>query len=108
MLTTIDIGHNNFALDKAMSVLEAEVSNLIFQGKSRAIKIIHGHGSGALKNAVREWSKEQQGRFKAVIFGENYDMFDKESMKCVLIVDYLMIKILAEEIAQLLIFGYDK
>ena len=80
MLTTIDIGHNNFALDKAMSVLEAEVSNLIFQGKSRAIKIIHGHGSGALKNAVREWSKEQKGRFRAVIFGENYDMFDKESM----------------------------
>ena len=80
MLTTIDIGHNNFALDKAMSILEAEVSNLIFQGKSRAIKIIHGHGSGALKNAVREWLKEQKGRFKAVIFGENYDMFDKESM----------------------------
>ncbi len=80
MLTTIDIGHKNFALDKAMSVLEAEVSILIFQGKSRAIKIIHGHGAGALKNAVREWSIEQKGRFKAVIFGENYDMFDKESM----------------------------
>ena len=80
MLTTIDIGHNNFALDKAMSILEAEVSNLIFQEKSRAIKIIHGHGSGKLKNEVREWAKEQKGRFKAVVFGENYDMFDKESM----------------------------
>mgnify|MGYP001414614123 FL=1 len=63
-----------------MSVLETEVSGLIFQGDARAIKIIHGHGTGALKNAVRDWCKEQQGRFKAIIFGENYDMFDKESM----------------------------
>ena len=63
-----------------MSVLETEVSGLIFQGDAKAIKIIHGHGTGALKNAVRDWCKEQQGRFKAIIFGENYDMFDKESM----------------------------
>ena len=63
-----------------MSVLETEVSGLIFQGDARAIRIIHGHGTGALKNAVRDWCKEQQGRFKAIIFGENYDMFDKESM----------------------------
>ncbi len=63
-----------------MSVLETEVSGLIFQGDAKAIKIIHGHGTGALKNAVREWCKDQQGRFKAIIFGENYDMFDKESM----------------------------
>ena len=63
-----------------MSVLETEVSGLIFQGDARAIKIIHGHGTGALKNAVRHWCKEQQGRFKAIIFGENYDMFDKESV----------------------------
>ncbi len=63
-----------------MSVLETEVSGLIFQGDAKAIKIIHGHGTGALKNAVREWCKDQQGRFKAIVFGENYDMFDKESM----------------------------
>lgn len=63
-----------------MSVLETEVSGLIFQGDAKAIKIIHGHGTGALKNAVRDWCKEQQGRFKAIIFGENYDMFDKESV----------------------------
>ena len=63
-----------------MSVLDTEVSGLIFQGDARAIKIIHGHGTGALKNAVRDWCKDQQGRFKAIIFGENYDMFDKESV----------------------------
>ena len=32
-----------------MSVLETEVSGLIFQGDAKAIKIIHGHGTGALK-----------------------------------------------------------
>ena len=81
MLTTIDIGHKNFSLDNAMSVLESEISSLIFQGDTKAIKIIHGHGTGALKTAVREWCTEQKGRFNAVIFGENYDMFDKESME---------------------------
>ena len=81
MLTIIDIAHKNFNLDKAMAVLESEVSGLIFQGESKAIKIIHGHGSGALKYAVREWCVEQKGRFKAVIFGENYNMFDKDSME---------------------------
>ena len=81
MLTTIDIGHKNFSLDNAMSVLESEISSLIFQGDTKAIKIIHGHGTGALKTAVREWCIEQKGRFNTVIFGENYDMFDKESME---------------------------
>ena len=80
MLSTIDIGHKNFNLDEAMAALESEVSNHIFHGKSKAIKIIHGHGSGALKDAVRVWCLEQEGRFEAIIFGENYDMFDKSSM----------------------------
>jgi len=81
LLTTIDIGHKNFTLDNALAVLESEISSLIFQGDTRAIKIIHGHGTGALKTAVREWCIEQKGRFNAVIFGENYNMFDKESME---------------------------
>ena len=80
MLFIIDIGHNNFSLDKAMAVLESEVSNQIFQGGSKAIKIIHGHGSGALKDAVREWCAGQSGRSKAAIFGEDYDMFHQDSM----------------------------
>ncbi len=75
----IDIGHRGFSLDQALSELETTVSNCIFDGRTRAIKIIHGHGTGALKQGVRDWCESQAGRFQAVIFGENYDLFDPDS-----------------------------
>ena len=80
MLNVIDIGHKNYVLDTAIAIMEAEVSKMIFNGESKAIKIIHGHGTGVLKDAVREWCASQSGRFKAVIFGEDYDMFHSNSM----------------------------
>ena len=42
----------------------------------KAIKIITGHGSGALRSSVRKWLKQEEGRFQAVINGEDYDMFN--------------------------------
>ena len=75
----IDIVHRGFSLDRAVSELETTVSNLVFGGKVRAIKVIHGHGTGALKQGVREWCEDQAGRFQAVIYGENYDLFDPDS-----------------------------
>ena len=80
MLKVIDIGHKNYGLDTAIATMEAEVSKMIYNGESKAIKIIHGHGTGVLKDAVREWCAGQSGRFKAVIFGEDYDMFHQDSM----------------------------
>ena len=70
----LDIGHNKFSLDTALSVLETEISKLQFGG-GRCVKIIHGHGRGALRAAVRSWCCEQEGRVRAVIFGEDYDIF---------------------------------
>ncbi len=75
----IDIGHRGFSLDRALSELETGVSDCIFSGQTRAIKVIHGHGTGALKRCVREWCDSQTGRFQAVIHGENYDLFDPQS-----------------------------
>ncbi len=75
----IDIGHRGFALDRALTEMEASVSDCVFNGKTRAIKIIHGHGTGALKRGVREWCEDQSGRFQAVIFGEDYDLFHEDS-----------------------------
>jgi len=49
----IDIGHRGYSLDRALSELEASVSDCVFGGKTRAIKVIHGHGTGALKRGVR-------------------------------------------------------
>ena len=51
----MDIGHRGLLLDEALTELETAVSDCIFHGKVRAIKVIHGHGSGALKRRVREW-----------------------------------------------------
>jgi len=75
----LDIGHNKFSMDTALSVLETEISKLQFGGGNRCVKIIHGHGRGALRTAVRSWCCEQEGRFRAVIFGEDYDIFHKET-----------------------------
>ena len=63
----IDIGHANQSLQGALSLLESTVSQSSFEGSVRAIKIITGHGSGALRNAVRSWCQDQEGRFQAVI-----------------------------------------
>ena len=78
-LKTLDIGHSNFRIDQAITILETTVSQTSHEGNVRAIKIITGHGSGKLKNAVRAWCEEQEGRFKAVIIGEDYNMFNKEA-----------------------------
>ncbi len=79
LMKILDIGHRNHSVDTAISILETEVSDAIFKGQIRAIKIIHGHGKGALRNAVREWCDYQHGRFLAVIHGEDYDLFHRDS-----------------------------
>ena len=76
----IDIGHSNYSADKAISVLETEVSSAMCSNKIRSIKIIHGHGSGILRKAVRRWCQEQKGRFRDVIPGEEHDLFHRKSI----------------------------
>ena len=75
----IDIGHKGFSLDRAISELEVKVSDCIQNGGVRAIKIIHGHGTGALRREVREWCQDQEGRFQSIIYGEDYDLFNHDS-----------------------------
>ena len=80
MMKTIDIGHGNLSVDAALSALESGVSSAMCNGEIRSIKIVHGHGSGALRNAVRQWCQEQSGRFRDVIPGEEYDLFHQNSV----------------------------
>ena len=79
-MKTIDIGHCSNSIDQALSILATEVSHIMFEGRVKAIKIIHGHGKGALRQAVRDWCEEQRGRFRAVIYGEDYDLFNSEAL----------------------------
>ena len=78
-LKIIDIGHSGYNLDKAISELEYNVNLCLENGNFRAIKVIHGHGTGALKKEVREWCNYNEGRFRSIIYGEDYDLFDKKS-----------------------------
>jgi len=82
MLQEIDIGHISsgpILVDRAVEILAVAISQAKAGGVV-AVKINHGSGSGALKKAVRGWLKNEKGRFKAVIYGENYSMFDKTSV----------------------------
>ena len=76
----IDIGHSNYRLDVAISLLETTVSQCVYEEKVRVLKIITGHGSGKLRVVVKEWCLEQHGRFQAVIYGEGYDMFNQKAV----------------------------
>ena len=78
-LKIIDIGHSNYNLEQALLLLETTVSQSIFEGRIRAIKVITGHGSGRLREVVKTWCREQDGRFQAVIPGENYSLFNKDA-----------------------------
>ena len=79
-LKIVDIGHSGNSPDDALLVLETTVSNSLYENEVRIIKVITGHGSGRLRDIVRQWCKEQDGRFKGVIYGENYDMFNNEML----------------------------
>ena len=79
MLKTVDIAHAGQSSSEAVVLLEVAISTAKEEGVV-AVKIIHGLGSGSIVEKVRSWAKEQEGRFKAVIPGENYNAFNKEAV----------------------------
>ena len=80
-IIVLDIGHSYNSLDQAIIALETKVSQISHENKIKIIKVITGHGSGELKTKVRQWCNEQQGRFRGVVYGENYSIFNKETNK---------------------------
>lgn len=80
MLEELDIGHKSLNALDALSSLEVAISNAKNNSRVVALKVVHGSGSGAIRRAVRAWGQEQEGRFKAVIGGEDYNMFNKEAV----------------------------
>ena len=79
MLKTVDIAHAGQSSSEAIILLEVAISSAKEEG-AVAVKIIHGLGSGSIVEKVRSWAKEQEGRFKAVIPGENYNAFNKDAV----------------------------
>ena len=78
-LKILDIGHSNLSIEDAQSLLETSISQTSFEGQVRAIKVITGHGTGKLRELIRQWCIDQEGRFQAVIYGEDYNMFNKDA-----------------------------
>jgi len=72
----IDIGHQGYSIDQAITELEIAISDSIFSKKTRVVKVIHGHGTGALKKGVRDWCDDHEGRFQGVVYGEEYSLFN--------------------------------
>jgi hypothetical protein len=79
MLKTVDIAHAGQSSTEALVLLEVAISTAKEEG-AVAVKIIHGLGSGSIAEKVRLWAKEQEGRFKAVIPGEDYNTFNKDAV----------------------------
>ena len=80
MLKEIDIGHAGQNANDAITDLEVAISTAKSDSQTTAVKIIHGLGSGRVASEVRRREKEQRGRFKGVINGEDYDMFNKDAV----------------------------
>jgi len=79
-IKVFDVGHSGKYLDEAISDLEVLVSKCSHENKIKVIKIITGHGTGKLREQVRSWCNEQKGRFKDVIYGEEYHMFNAKAV----------------------------
>lgn len=79
MIKTVDIAHAGQSPSEAIVLLEVAISTAKEEGVV-AVKVIHGLGSGSIADKVRAWAKDQEGRFKAVIPGEDYNAFNKDAV----------------------------
>ena len=79
MLKTVDIAHAGQSSSEAIVLLEVAISSAKEEGAT-AVKIIHGLGSGRIADKVRLWASEQEGRFRAVIPGEDYNAFNRDAV----------------------------
>lgn len=80
MIKKVDIAHAGQSSEEALILLETAISTAKNEPGVIAVKVVHGLGSGRVAEKVRSWAKEQEGRFTAVIYGENYDTFNKSSV----------------------------
>lgn len=79
-ILTIDVAHPPRHPDVVEEDLLRAWSQVRNSSSLHILKIIHGYGSsgkgGATKELVRNWTFRQKSKFKAVIAGEEYSVYN--------------------------------
>ena len=82
---TLDVGHPPRPPKQVENELDAALIKVRSSSTLRAIKVIHGYGShgqgGHTKVTVRNWAFQFRRRFRAIINGEAYDIFDADTQE---------------------------
>lgn len=84
-MLVLDVGHPPRPPKQVESELDAALSKVRGSSQLRVIKVIHGYGShgqgGHTKVTVRNWAFQFRRRFRAIINGEDYDIFDDDTQE---------------------------
>ena len=84
-MLTIDVAHPPRHPDVVEQQLTEAWSKVRNSSTLRVLKIVHGHGSsgkgGSTKDVVRNWAFRNRGRFKSIIEGEHYSMYDADTQE---------------------------
>jgi hypothetical protein len=81
----IDVGHPPRLPQQVENELAAALTKVRNSSTWRVIKVIHGYGShgrgGNTKETVRNWAFQFRRRWRAVINGEDYNIFDDDTQE---------------------------
>ncbi len=79
----MDVAHPPMHPDEVEESLLQATLRVRNSSHLHVIKVIHGYGSGGrggqTKETVRNWAWKNRKKFKAVIHGENYSIFDSST-----------------------------
>lgn len=79
-LLTIDVAHPPLHPDQVEEELLRALSKVQNSPALHILKIVHGHGSsgrgGSTKETVRNWAFRNRHRFRAVVEGEQYSLYN--------------------------------
>lgn len=84
-ILTVDVAHPPRHPDIVEQQLVEAWSKVRNSSTLRILKIVHGHGStgkgGSTKDVVRNWAFRTRTRFKAIIEGEGYSVYDVDTQE---------------------------
>jgi hypothetical protein len=85
VILTIDVAHPPRHPDDVEEEILLAWSQVRNSSSLRILKIIHGYGSGgkggATKDVVRNWIFRNRNKFKQIIDGENYNLYNASTQE---------------------------